>query len=70
MNFLIVENLKDALVVIRKRLAKIESKRTDYKESKTWVELKIKEQKICGKIKEINRRTKIELERNKKMEGI
>lgn len=65
MNFLIVENLKDALVVIRKRLAKIESKRTDYKESKSWVELKIKEQKICDKIKRLNEQTRIELSRNK-----
>ena len=70
MNFLIVENLKDALAVIRQRMAKIEARRSDYRESKSWVELKMKEQKICDKIKEINKKTKIELERNKKMEGL
>lgn len=65
MNFVLIENLKDALAVIRKRIGRIEKRRSDYKESKSWVELKIKEQKICDKIKRLNEQTRIELSRNK-----
>lgn len=65
MNFVLIENLKDALAVVRKRIGRIEKRRSDYKESKSWVELKIKEQKICDKIKRLNEQTRIELSRNK-----
>lgn len=65
MNFVLIENLKDALAVIRKRIGRIEKRRSDYKESKSWVELKLKEQKICDKIKRLNEQTRIELSRNK-----
>lgn len=65
MNFVLIENLKDALAVIRKRIGRIEKRRSDYKESKTWVELKIKEQKLCGKIKRLKEQTRNELEQHK-----
>ena len=65
MNFVLIENLKDALAVVRQRIGRIEKRRSDYKESKSWVDLKIKEQKICDKIKRLKEQTKNELSQNK-----
>lgn len=50
-NTYLIDNLKDVLATIRKRMSKIENKRDDYQDSKRWHELKRKEQKICEIIK-------------------
>jgi hypothetical protein len=60
MNYLMVQNLKDTLAVIRTRLSRIEQRRPDYNTSRSWVALKVKEEKIIKKIEEFskNRLTK------------
>lgn len=58
MNYLMVDNLKSALEVVHLRMEKIEKRRKDYQNSKSWVALKVKEQIIEEKIKKIKENTK------------
>lgn len=55
MNYLMVDNLKSALEVVHLRMEKIEKRRKDYQNSKSWVALKVKEQIIEEKIKKIKK---------------
>ena len=50
-NKFLIDNLKEVLVGIRKRISKIENNRDDYMSSNRWVELKRKEARICEVIK-------------------
>lgn len=55
MNYLMVDNLKSALEVVHLRMAKIEKRRKDYKNSRSWAALKVKEQIIEEKIKKLKK---------------
>lgn len=55
MNFLMYDNLKGALAEVHKRMVCIEERRKDYKKSKTWLNLKIKEKMIEEKMKKVEK---------------
>lgn len=55
MNFLMYDNLKGALAEVRKRTVRIEERRKDYKNSKTWLNLKVKEKMIEEKMKKVEK---------------
>lgn len=55
MNYLMVDNLKSALEVVHLRMEKIEKRRKDYKNSRSWAALKVKERLIEEKIKNIKK---------------
>ena len=55
MNFLMYDNLKGALADVHKRMVRIEERRKDYKKSKTWLNLKVKEKMIEEKIKKVEK---------------
>ena len=55
MNFLMYDNLKSALAEVHKRMVRIEERRKDYKKSKTWLNLKVKEKMIEEKMKKVEK---------------
>lgn len=55
MNFLMYDNLKRALAEVHKRMVRIEERRKDYKKSKTWLNLKVKEKMIEEKMKKVKK---------------
>lgn len=55
MNFLMYYNLKRALAEVHKRMVRIEERRKDYKKSKTWLNLKVKEKMIEEKMKKVKK---------------
>ena len=55
MNFLMYDNLKCALAEVHKRMVRIEERRKDYKKSKTWLNLKVKEKMIEEKMKKVEK---------------
>lgn len=67
MNYLMVDNLKSALEVVHLRMAKIEKRRKDYKKSRSWAALKVKEQIIEEKIKKIKENTKKVFDKEKQI---
>lgn len=67
MNYLMVENLKNALEVVHLRMEKIEKRRKDYQKSQSWQALKVKEQIIEEKIKKIKENTKKVFDKEKQM---
>lgn len=67
MNYLMVENLKNALEVVHLRMEKIEKRRKDYQKSQSWQALKVKEQIIEEKIKKIKENTKKLFDKEKQM---
>lgn len=55
MNYLMYDNLKGALAEVHKRMVHIEGRRKDYKKSKTWLNLKVKEKMIEEKMKKVEK---------------
>ncbi len=55
MNYLMYDNLKGALAEVHKRMVRIEERRKDYKKSKTWFNLKVKEKMIEEKMKKVEK---------------
>lgn len=55
MNYLMYDNLKRALAEVHKRMVRIEEMRKDYKKSKTWLNLKVKEKMIEEKMKKVEK---------------
>lgn len=55
MNYLMYNNLKGALAEVHKRMVRIEERRKDYKKSKTWLNLKVKERMIEEKMKKVEK---------------
>lgn len=53
-NKYLINNLKEVLSGIRKRMLKIEQRRKDYMNSESWIELKNIETKICDIIEKEN----------------
>lgn len=55
MNYLMYDNLKGALAEVHNRMVRIEERRKDYKKSKTWLNLKVKEKMIEEKMKKVEK---------------
>lgn len=55
MNYLMYDNLKGALAEVHKRMVRIEERRKDYKKSKTWLNLKVREKMIEEKMKKVEK---------------
>ncbi len=58
MNYLLLQNLKEVLATVRKRLNRIEERRDDYRSSRSWKQLKEREKTICNTIQGIKKETK------------